>query len=310
MTALRKHAHERVFFTTGQPRLNLLPVDITVRKKGDTSLEPTISGTNGVLVKASDILEIALAPNWFGQSNQFTNQISWKYRQIKGNGTFTDWTAFGDNGKGAYFEDASLTAIPGIYQIEAIIDSGTYQYLRKKDDPYGADSHGKFNEIYRKGKPDYVGVVPGSAQLSIVTTARTALGSTGWAESTTITLSTGFVAKGGTPKCNIFDYQEVTTAGLTLPVDSGGAPPRAYDLWNSSFSIFGWAYHDDTWYAVPGSLVARYKGQWLGFRLTGTHAHCGILDYDGAWINAGSVNVNRYPYLTDGEYQAAHFRSN
>ena len=28
------------------------------------------------------------------------------------------------------------------------------------------------------------------------------------------------------------------------------------------------------------------------------HGHCGILDYDGAWINAGSLTVNKFIHAT------------
>jgi len=38
--------------------------------------------------------------------------------------------------------------------------------------------------------------------------------------------------------------------------------------------------------------------------------HVGILDYDGAWINAGPKTVNKFPHLTPpgGEYQPARMR--
>ena len=292
----------------------LLPIDITVRKKGDTSTNPTVSGT-GVLVKVNDTIEVALAPQYFDQDKQLENVISWEYRLLQANGILgPDWHKFsdlgtGDGGKGTKMEAQCIT--PCIMQIRAVISTGgtdqTFNYVRKKDDPYGANSAGTFNEIYRKGQPDYVGV-GNDAEFNIVRAAQASLGSTAWAESATITLSTGFVAKSGTPKCNIFDYQSANPS-KSIPTDSGGSPPRAYDWWNSGFSVAGWTFHNETALAEPGTVIARYKGQWLGFRIPGTHAHCGITDYDGAWINAGPSNVNRYPHITNSDYQTAHFRN-
>ena len=152
----------------------------------------------------------------------------------------------------------------------------------------------------------------GAPQYAIVKAARQALGSIAWAQAGTVILSTGCVAEPGVPKCNFFDYQMVIASGSTMPVDAGGAPPRAYNIWNNSFAITGWTYHDGTWYPTPGSLAARYKGVWHGitFHVSFFHAHTGILDYDGAWINAGPDNVNRFPHPTIPEYgDTGHYRS-
>jgi len=85
---------------------------------------------------------------------------------------------------------------------------------------------------------------------------------------------------------------------------------RAYNWWDSSFSIAGWAHHDETWWAEPGTIVARPSINWWLLQDILARGHVGILDYDGAWINAGSGNVNRFPHLTDSDYQIANFRKN
>jgi hypothetical protein len=38
--------------------------------------------------------------------------------------------------------------------------------------------------------------------------------------------------------------------------------------------------------------------------------HVGILDYDGSWINAGALDINKFIHLTDpaDSYKPAHFR--
>jgi hypothetical protein len=297
--------------STEQHALLLLPVDITVKKSG----QPVPLPPNGVLVEVGDSLDIALAPSWYNVANQFTNAITWQWRELVGNGSFGAWIPFGSYGVGTEFTDTALCLLPGIYQIQAVINTGnnqtqTFGYVRERDDPYGADSHGTYNNVYRAGMPTCVGVAEGAAQVNIVNTARQALGSTAWGITSSITLPTGFLAGVGSDKCNIFNYQEVTAAGSSDPVDGYGAPPRAYDLWNSNFPMAGWTCQSELWYPSPGAQGSRYVLQWLGFRFPGTHAHCGIVDYDGGWINAGSVNVNRYPNLTDSAYQTAHFRSN
>lgn len=52
----------------------------------------------------------------------------------------------------------------------------------------------------------------------------------------------------------------------------------------------------------PGYIVAGPEG---------TGGHVGILDYDGAWINAGRNTVNKYPhrtFLITEPYQSSGFR--
>ena len=73
----------------------------------------------------------------------------------------------------------------------------------------------------------------------------------------------------------------------------------------------GWAWHPQSWTPEPGAVVSRYNFDWVPFieRIPTTSAHVGILDYDGAWINAGPSNINRFPHITSGEYQKAHFRT-
>jgi len=49
----------------------------------------------------------------------------------------------------------------------------------------------------------------------------------------------------------------------------------------------------------PGFVVARP---------TPVMEHCGILDYDGAWISGGTFNVNRKAHLEQTYYKPASFR--
>lgn len=221
--------------------------------------------------------------------------------------------------KGTKFEYKFYS--PGIYQIRANITSTNgqqiFDYVRKNDDPFGADSHGTYNKLYRRGQVDYIGVARAerdaatgeggaSTAFEIVKSARGALDSKAWAEAPAYTLSNGFVVPPGASKCNIFIY-EILNPLKAVPVDSAGAPPRAYEWWKVDKNINGWTWHGGSWYAEPGVEVARYQGGFLQFRLPILPGHCGILDYDGAWISAGSANVNRNPHITDKGF---HYSNN
>ena len=62
----------------------------------------------------------------------------------------------------------------------------------------------------------------------------------------------------------------------------------------SPIAIPGWASLGTPNWPEPGYVVSRPA--YSAGQITG--GHTGILDYDGAWINAGSVTVNRYPNIT------------
>ena len=173
------------------------------------------------------------------------------------------------------------------------------------------------NPIYRIGQPDYVGIAAGEMQFKIVKKARSFKGSTAYAQSGAIDLTATITAVAGENKCNVFIYHMATQAGAAVPLDSGGWPPRAFNWYDGGTIIDGWTWRSDLVWAEPGTIVARYLDgdSWYdyfdwGFRWPTTSAHCGIIDYDGAWLNAGSANVNRYPHLTNRSYQTAYTRKN
>ena len=82
----------------GRRNLNLLPVQIEARKKGD------VVPPNGVLVKTGDILEFALAPQFFDTEDNFESLITWQFRQRKADGTYEEWANFGVQATGTKFE--------------------------------------------------------------------------------------------------------------------------------------------------------------------------------------------------------------
>lgn len=293
-----------VFSVDAPPRP---PVDIAVRKKG-TSAAPD----DGLIVKKGDILEFALAPNWFDQPKQFENLITWESRKLKADGTFeTDWTAFGAHGKGTKFEHT--TDYGGIYQIRAVITGSQDkpQYVRKKDAIHATGSDGKYNEELRKGKPDFIGVVDDDWQITLRNTAKGFLGSTAYAQAVHIPAYAGGPNTKGSNKCNIFVFHCCNSSGVPVPLTWSyfsiskpgniSMPPLANHWADPSSAIPKWTFLGA---AMPqlGYVVVR-KGT------AGFSGHMGILNYDGTWINAGHDSVNQSIHLsTHPKYQPALFR--
>jgi len=56
---------------------------------------------------------------------------------------------------------------------------------------------------------------------------------------------------------------------------------------------------DENAYPQPGYVIAR------GASVLG---HCGILDYDGAWISTGPYQINRRADLQSSTYQPVKIR--
>ena len=294
---------------TSQTVLQLLPVQIAIQKQG-ASAPPT----NGVLVKNGDTLQIALNPGLLSgaiaQSDYpFTSsQVAWKYCQLNGDGTFGAWTSFGSSGNGVMFN--YTTATSGIFQVEAIVTVNgsplTYQYVRQQDDPNGKDSTGTLNTIYKKGQPDYFGVVDNQWQIDVRNKAVAQLGSTAYAKAGSLVppIYPGAPTFAGDYKCNIFVYMMCNAAGdapvpLVTHTSWGGlgttysVPPNAKTWYQGTIS--GWTSLGTPTSPQPGEVISRPEYSIFGGVIGG---HSGIVDYDGAWINAGTDNVNRYPNIT------------
>jgi hypothetical protein len=277
-------------------------VDITIKEKDHDVVD------NGLVVKVNDTVEIALAPNWFGKDSEFQSQISWQTCQLKSNGFFTDWADLGSGGTRILYTPQA----GGIFQLKAII-STTGQapqddlYTRKSDEQNATDSLGNYNDVYRAGQPDYFGVVDTDVQIRVRWEARRNLGNTAYAESASLLLYKGGPTLiSGKDKCNAFVFHKASDGGALVPLIDGHItkrwPPSAYDWWDAGRQdITNWNRLADDAYPQPGYVVAGPDS-----RANGTDkrwGHAGILDYDGAWINAGRYAVNKYPHLTTNLYK-------
>ncbi len=272
--------------------LILLPVDITIRKKGEQSAPP-----NGLVVKKGDVLEFAFAPQYFDVNDNFESLITWEYRQMKLDGTFTDWSAFGGSTTGTKFE--LTTTEGGIYEVKAVVSTGgssdDYFYDRDKDDKYSK---------HKKGENDCVGVVDDEWQQKVRDTALGWLGSTAYARGVR-----KHPIPAGPPggwKCNLFVGEIGNSDAFRIPWINGyllvqSYPPVA-NQWAGveTKNIPNWTLLGTSALPQPGYVVAR--------GLAGGIGHTGFLDYDGAWISAGRDDVHRKADLREETYQPARVR--
>ncbi len=270
--------------------VGLFPVGIQVTKEGEAAVSE-----GGLVVKKTDTLRYRLSPDLPDIPLLMENEIQWCWRRLKGDGTYDAWTAY-PNGNGHTFIAQPQEA--GIYEVKAVIGSKELYLRRTKDDPHSS---------WEEGERDCFGVVDEDWQIAVRDHARANLGSTAYA-----------FAVANPPfdeedyKCNLFVAHKATDGGAVVPWINGIAlrpfPPTA-NQW-AAFDpkpIPNWTLLSSGVYPQPGYMVA--KGD-MG------SGHVGILDYDGAWISAGTHNVNRKADLrndismraTNQIYQTAKFR--
>jgi len=277
-------------------------VDIAVRKQG-TAAAPE----SGLIVHKSEFVEFALAPGYFYTVKMLENQVTWQYCQMKNDGTYTGWVSFA-NGTGTRF--ATVMPDGGIYKIRANFSGSSFEYVWKNDEPTDIGSR-------KEGQPNHIGVCDTQTQINIRNSALSQFGSTKYAYAVRLPGEYGFPAfTNNTWKCNAFVAHRCTAIGATVPKINGPTvlgvliprgPPRA-NQWagaqttvhDGTFSteILGWPLLPINTFPQPGFVIAR----------SADTGHCGIIDYDGAWISAGSDNVNRKADLQNPNYQPAWFR--
>jgi hypothetical protein len=294
-------------YASAPKALLLLPADITIWKQGDAG--PPI---DGVIAQSGTTLIVSLSGTSPAPYPLPSSQPVWKYRQLKRDGSFADWQQFGTGTKFNYTASTS-----GIFQIEAVFfgdDAHAVTYVRKRDEPNATDSLGRYNDIYRTGQPDYIGIADSAKQIGAREAAHSNLGSTAYAFSSTLQLySGGPILKNGDNKCNAFVYHKASDGGEIVPLINGHYltgqyPPVAFDWWDSNKYIPNWTRLPDSAFPQPGYVVCGPDGHATAVHRWG---HCGILDYDGAWIQAGHNTVNKYPQLSTAQvkpYQPAGLR--
>jgi hypothetical protein len=146
-----------------------------------------------------------------------------------------------------------------------------------------------------------------SWQKEVLDQAKSLLGSTSYKTTGSLPGGDPFGLFTGRNKCNTFvaDVLEQTSVEIDPPINGVylASPPSATN-WagihetsdpTSPHPIPGWKLTSDD--PSPGYVTA------TGYS-SGASGHCGIVDFDGQWISAGPVNVNRRAdfvhYTSDG----------
>jgi hypothetical protein len=297
-----------------------LPVDITVRKKGE------IPPPDGLVLKVGDTAEFRLCDNDPASFPIPANQITWYQRKLEANGSLDAW---GQVGTGVRYEKTNAQA--GIYEVKARITSSGSNieiiFDRNQDALHGANSDGVFNEHLRAGKPDYYGVSSSDGQIRLRNSAKSWLGSIVYARTTHIDIDPVWPNNPdltGAPKCNIFVFHRCNESNnlatwipgfqrldiLPFPRYVLVAPMAREDWWdqpeeNIDLDVHNWTQQGISQTPEPGQVASSPGGG------PGASGHVGILDYDGTWINAGTRHVNKSVHLTGpSDYQPTHIRSN
>ena len=304
-------------------KVSLLPVEVVVRNESETDTPP-----DGLSVVEGE--SITFDFNGRAPAESFPlpqSSIDWQTRQMKQNGNFTSWIS-----RGSGCEYTESWELPGIFQLKAILtlpdgSKQEFTYVRKKDAKHADNRDGDVQDIHKLGSPDYFGITSLAWQSELRSHVVKSLGDTGYAQSATVsTNSFGFDIGGksvmtfgpGTDKCNLFVYHKAndirSAPHVALTRGSfGTSPPLAIDWWNdnsgrkdnkgrviTTVAIPEWSRLSDSDYPQPGFISSRAD---LDEEPEQYHSHCGILDYDGSWISAGSEKVNKYCHILTPAYQ-------
>lgn len=242
-----------------------------------SNVSGTATPADGLVVMKSDTVRYTVFPDAPLIPTLYEDYIQWYWRILKWDGTYSAWTAFQD-GQGHTFTAQPLDS--GIYEIKAVIEANTVVFKRDDDDPHS---------MKKKGDSECFGVVDEQWQLDVRDYAKSNLGSLVYAQGVA-NLNVPAGPPGGY-KCNLFVGHKATDAGAIVPKINGNNPFNKYhptaNQWAGTEvkAIPSWTLLPAATYPQPGFVVARGAPGGIG--------HTGIVDYDGAWISAGTTNVNR-----------------
>lgn len=257
-----------------------------------------ISTLDNGLIKKGDALTLKLNNLSVDDYSYLNSKIEWQTRQMQLSGAFLPWVA-----RGSGLVHAAPANVAGIFEVRAKINvnGGTEAIYSRKDDDIHSRPSGIPNSTYHhEGAPECVGVYTNNWQKNILNQARPNLGATNYARAAKF-----LNFPNPSNKCNQFVAHKATDAGAIVPFINGltNAYPPTANQWagTESKAIPNWSLVSGAGLPEPGQVVS--KGA------PGSTGHCGFLDYDGAWISAGSTNVNRRADLRESLYSPGAVRN-
>jgi hypothetical protein len=246
----------------------LAPVDIEVFKEG-TGGAPS----DGLVALKTDTLRYRLLRYVWDSPVLLADKLQWYWRILKWDGTYSDWTAY-QNGQGHPFTAQPITA--GIYEVKAKLGDLEFFLERFEDDPHSTK---------KDGENDCIGIANEQWQIDVRNAAKNNLGSVAYAEAAEIKSTIQPLISGtprDKPKCNRFVADQAIGGGAPVPAINGtlGTSYPSANQWCGAEvkDIPGWTLLPRETYPQPGFVVARGNAG---------SGHCGIIDYDGAWITRG-----------------------
>lgn len=219
-------------------------------------------------------------------------KFDWFIGRRRRDASYDDWQIVADDMQGADFDCAMTNG--GIYRVKVEMTladetQDTFYKIKKRDALDPDEEH------YHVGGYNHLDVVSEAWQLTLRNTALSHMGSKAFAFKTFLPSYYGFRAvKEGKWKCNAFVAYCISQVELPIPANTSLLGHRYPPVANH------WAYGENIapWISIstepePGFVVAHPNPYGLG--------HCGIVDYDGWGICAGTEKVHRqYVEFLDG----------
>lgn len=283
--------HGRVWF----------PIDITVKKKN--TLAPPY---DGLVVEKNDVLEISLNDVPADRFPLASSQIVWCKQQLKTDGSWTEWVDMGSQARGVKFDYPAVSS--GIFRMKAVaLNQQEATFIRTRDERKRVSDGSAFTYgDGRLGEPDAIGVVDEPWQIAVRYRAKTSLGSTAYASAALVPAHGPFPQTPPGNHCNIFVAHKANDGGTEVPVFNGWLAPYDPPLANQwsgtqvttatglegqdfNVAIQGWKLLPASAFPQPGYIIAKPSAK----TMPRGPGHCGIVDYDGASIAAGSGFVHK-----------------
>ena len=272
--------------TTEESEARSSNATIYVIKLQDVRVSPVgSSGSQNVVVKTGDKVNISVTALPSDTINGEKLPFRWSIRQMESSGEYGPWSAIAVGNDKSSFEYTTTTG--GIFQVKVEVKKGdvdVFAQLKRQTD----DEHSSL----KKDDDDAFGVCDTATQVSIRSNATSHLGSTAWAYAVSKNHPNhGIMAATygeNSWKCNLFvcECNHFSSGNLVPLINGGGgiiptSPPTA-NQWADGTVITGWTIQNTP---QPGFVWAKHA--------PGATGHCGIVDYDGRVISAGTNNVNR-----------------
>lgn len=243
--------------------------------------------------------------------------VRWQRRQLLADGSFTGWETMHKNPAGEPLEGTFPSPYffqhYGIFQIRAKVTLPGNEvvhipYIRMRHARAIRNSRDDDNPHLKAGEWDYVGVARNAACKALRDSAVNWLGSVTYAKDDNHVVTDPYSLynpnTNNKSKCNLFVAHVAVQAGFPVPFYFRKlivpTAPLAREDWYTDpedhvdLDAYGWKYWGTNSRPHPGMVISS-----PGAGADAASGHVGFVDYDGSWINAGKLTVNKSIHITD-----------